>query len=256
MNFRRLLKPAVATTLFAASATLFAAAVNNLAPKITTTPYPIAKLGQPYQYDIRATDPEGSTVQYSVAQGPNGMSYDASAKAARWTPTQLGLTQVAMRASDNWGAYDEQQYSLRTVADFCELYPITIPQTIAVNARSGQVLTIPRGAGAGNFSWLTWNGVADVPTLTASLLPPGDSYNYVNPSQPTDHVLDMGDWAQGATGAMVASEVRARLDALKTRDIIIPTWSGGRGMAPTATTPWGSLPKCASRTTTSPATAG
>src|SRR5687768_6131575 len=132
MPMRRALKTGSFVVLCAASATLLAAAVYNSAPVIDSKPYPVAEVGQSYGYAVHATDVDGNAIEYSVQQGPGGMTYSTSAKAAKWTPTasQIGLAQVKVRAKDSWGAYSDQSYSLRTVADFCELYPITIPQQL------------------------------------------------------------------------------------------------------------------------------
>jgi RHS repeat-associated protein len=232
MHIRRVLKSSFALALFVGSATLFAAAVTNNAPVIDSAPYPVAEVGQHYKYAIHATDADGNAVEYSVQSGPDGMAYSEDAKAALWTPalSQAGVQQVRVRARDSWGAYTEQQFALRTVGDFCELYPITVPLTLVANARSGDSLgIISRGTGAGNFSWLSWAGKVDPNTLAASLVSPGDSFNYVNPDNAGDHLLEIADWAQGATGSMNASVVRARLDALKNRDIVVPAWSEVRG---------------------------
>ncbi|MFA6984719.1 MAG: Ig-like domain-containing protein [Arenimonas sp.] len=229
---RRALKLSGWTLVLGLSATLLAAVVDNLAPVFDSTPYPVAEVGQTYRYDVHATDPDGNDVAYSLEQGPAGMAYSESEQAVGWTPAadQTGLTQVAVRARDSWGASAEQSYTLRTVADYCEIYPITIPQQLLVDAASGDQLDqIARGTGAGNFSWLTWGGDTNAPTLATSLLPPGDSYNYVSPDSGADHLLEVADWAQGATGSMNADAVRSNLDALKTQDIIIPTWSTVRG---------------------------
>ena len=232
MQASRVLKFSAFALLAITSASLLAAAVNNVAPQIDSKPYPVAEVGQPYKYAVHATDVDGNAIAYSVEQGPAGMTYTAAAAAATWTPSgsELGMHQVTVRARDGWGAHSDQQFSLRTVADFCELYPITIAQSVVDSAHSGDLLgNFARGTGAGNFSWLSWSGAVDAPTLANSLLPPGDSYTYVNPDDSTDHLLEIQDWAQGATGSMNSSAVRARLDALRARDIIIPTWSEIRG---------------------------
>src|SRR5690606_23817455 len=44
-----------------------------------------------------------------------------------------------------------------------------------------------------------------------------------------DAVLNVADFVRGATGAMNAAAVRARLDALKNRDILLPVWDQRRG---------------------------
>lgn len=80
----------------------------------------------------------------------------------------------------------------------CELYPIALPEQVLAPLAPGAVVNeMPRGTGAGNFSWLSWTGANDAPTLAASLQVPGNSQTYVNPDQPDDHLLHLGDYAQG-----------------------------------------------------------
>lgn len=233
LSVRRVLKISAVLILIGLSASLLAAVINNLAPVIDSTPYPVAELGQTYRYAVHATDPDGNDVGYSVQQGPTGMAYSEEDKAVTWMPAadQLGLSQVTVRARDSWGASVDQTYALHTVADYCEIYPVTIPQQLLIDAKTGDLFNqIARGTGAGNFSWLTWDGATDAPTLASSLLPPGDSYNYVSPDNSADHLLEIDDWAQGATGSMNADAVRDHLDALKRQDIVIPTWAAVRGL--------------------------
>src|SRR6478736_7268990 len=128
MQASRVVKFSVLATLAIAAASLLAAAGNHTEPQIDSKPYPVAEVGQPYKYAVHATDPDGNPITYSVEQGPAGMGYASANATATWTPTgsQLGIHQVTVRAKDGWGAHSDQQYTLRTVADFCELYPITI----------------------------------------------------------------------------------------------------------------------------------
>ncbi|MFN2334179.1 MAG: hypothetical protein ABR550_07115, partial [Wenzhouxiangellaceae bacterium] len=81
----------------------------------------------------------------------------------------------------------------------------------------------------GNFSWLTWAGNPSAPVLANSLVPPGDSYTYINPDDDSDWLLTPGDWTQGAPGAMNSSAIRDNLDALLGTEITVPVWSEFRG---------------------------
>ena len=85
------------------------------------------------------------------------------------------------------------------------------------------------GTGPGNFGWLTWRGDPSVPTLATSLTPPGDSATYVNPSDPTDRTISVGDWVQGRPGVANSSQGRAALDALIGQDITVPVWDVANG---------------------------
>ena len=105
-----------------------------------------------------------------------------------------------------------------------------------LSAQEGDVFKIWNGSGAGNFGWLVWNtGVsANANTLENSLTWPGDSidynpcsgpgcpggagvtgsgfdYNvpgYIDPLDPTDHALQIGDQVAGSTGTINASGVQ------------------------------------------------
>jgi RHS repeat-associated protein len=231
LSIRRFFRGSAVLLLVGASAGVLAAVVSNLAPVFDSTPYPVAEVGQTYRYTPHANDPEGNALTYSLTQAVPGMAWSSSDNAAMYTPTeaQIGSGQVTVQVRDSWGAATSQTYPLRTVADFCEIYPITVPQSLVANVRPGDEFTlVPRGSMTGNFSWLTWTGATDAPTLAGSLTAPGNSYNYANPSNPMDRLLEIGDWAQGATGSMNAWPVREQMDRLKTRDIVIPTWDANR----------------------------
>ena len=58
--------------------------------------------------------------------------------------------------------------------------------------------------------------------LVTSLTPPGDSYTYINPGSPADHVVSIGDWVQDRPGVANSGIVREALDSLKTVNIVIP----------------------------------
>ncbi|MFN7783664.1 MAG: Ig-like domain-containing protein, partial [Lysobacterales bacterium] len=208
------------------------ASCSNRPPRFITEPPRFARVGRLYRYDSAARDPDQDPVTLSQTLGPAGTAYDPATGRLRWTPTeaQLGLHAMGLRAADPKGASSDQNFDVRVVQDFCPIYPITLPSELlkglAVGARINQ---LPRGTGPGNFSWLSWSGATDAPTLANSLQPPGDSYTYRNPDNSADQVLNIADFAQGATGAMNAAAVRAALDRLKQEDILLPVWSERRG---------------------------
>jgi YD repeat-containing protein len=137
---------------------------------------------------------------------------------------------MGLRAADPKGASSDQNFDVRVVQDFCPIYPITLPSAVLDGLSVGATINqLPRGTGPGNFSWLSWGGATNAPTLAASLQPPGDSYTYRNPDNSADQVLNIDDFAQGATGSMNAAAVREALDRLKQEDILLPAWSERRG---------------------------
>lgn len=92
----------------------------------------------------------------------------------------------------------------------------------------------------GNFGWLTWNGVNNIPNLAESLTPPGDApEKYFNPGTPdngwtpdhNDKAIMVGKWVQGAPGNKNGAAVRAQLDwhiANKT-PMVIPLYDAVAG---------------------------
>ena len=112
----------------------------------------------------------------------------------------------------------------------CGLYPIALSSQTLTGVQPGTVVNnIMNGKQPGNFGWLTWAGSPSVPTLAASLTPPGNSDTYVNPDNPNDRVLSVGDWVQGKPGVSNSKNVRDALDALKAVDIVVPVWDQTRG---------------------------
>jgi hypothetical protein len=102
-----------------------------------------------------------------------------------------------------------------------DLYPIALHQS--------SVAGVYNGAQSGNFGWLTWAGSPNEPTLVRSLTPPGDSGTYINPLNPSDHVVSAGDWVRGKPGVTNSDKVRSSLDVLKQIDITVPVWDRATG---------------------------
>ena len=70
------------------------------APYFASEPVTSARVGVPYDAQMVAVDPQGSSVTYSVVTGPTGLAIDASTGAITWTPTgaQAGPQNVHLRA--------------------------------------------------------------------------------------------------------------------------------------------------------------
>ncbi|MGD8813064.1 MAG: Ig-like domain-containing protein, partial [Anaerolineales bacterium] len=112
----------------------------------------------------------------------------------------------------------------------CELFPIALHVETIANATPGEALVdIFNGAQPGNFGWLAWTGHPSEGTLVTSLTPPGDSETYINPDDPEDQELWIGDWVQGKPGVSNSKHVRQALDALKELEIAVAVWDDVRG---------------------------
>src|SRR5688572_6147025 len=83
----------------------------------------------------------------------------------------------------------------------CELFPLALSSHALADATIGSTLPdVFNGTQPGNFGWLTWAGSPSVPTLVQSLTAPGDSGTYINPANPQDHQVSIGDWVRGKPG--------------------------------------------------------
>ena len=111
-----------------------------------------------------------------------------------------------------------------------DLYPIALNIRTVTGVPVGGVLrNIYNGFGTGNFGWLTWAGSPSEPTLATSLTPPGNSSTYINPFNPSDHIVSLGDWVQGKPGVSNSDQVRNALNILETIDITVPVWDQATG---------------------------
>lgn len=111
-------------------------AEGNLPPTITSTPSQVATAGEPYQYQVVATDDGDNPLEYSLVAGPTGMSMTAGGLVS-WSPAddQAGNFSVAVRVTDEEGASVTQSYTLSV--DSGNRNPV-ITSLPAGSARSGQ----------------------------------------------------------------------------------------------------------------------
>jgi hypothetical protein len=133
----------------------------------------------------------------------------------------------------------------------CELYPIALHVSSLAGRPPGALIAdVYNGNGPGNFGWLSWTGQPGEPRLAGSLTPPGDSQTYVNPADPKDRVVSVGDWVPGKPGVSNSRAVRDALDRLKTIDATLPVWDAAAG------TGSGASPGCGWPTTACPVRTG
>jgi len=115
----------------------------------------------------------------------------------------------------------------------CPSYPFALPAQLLVNVPTNTVImNIVNGVQLNNFGWLTWTGDTSDAALVASLTPPGNSTNYVNPDNLADHEISVGDWV--LSRPMVSKKsVRNALDNLISVDIVVPVFDDVRGSGST-----------------------
>lgn len=89
----------------------------NRAPEIASSPVTTATVGQPYTYQVTATDPDaGDVLTYSLPTAPTGMTIDAAGGLIEWTPDRAGAAEVVARVRDAGGLTDEQDFTIAVTA--------------------------------------------------------------------------------------------------------------------------------------------
>lgn len=97
----------------------------NDPPFFTSTPLTTAIAGTPYQCPLRAHDPDGDFLSFTLLDAPEGMMVDSSLGDPRsallsWTPSpsQIGESHpVTVQVSDSRGGIDTQSFTLAVAAD-------------------------------------------------------------------------------------------------------------------------------------------
>jgi RHS repeat-associated protein len=86
----------------------------NQSPMIRSVPLTAATVGNRYIYAVRAVDPEGDALAFSIPNAPAGMSIDSTTGLLSWTPSLsgLGVNQVTLRVTDALGGASEQSFSI------------------------------------------------------------------------------------------------------------------------------------------------
>jgi RHS repeat-associated protein len=91
---------------------------TNDAPSISSQPPSPAVVALPYQYQVRAQDPNGDALSFQLEAPPSGMAIDTQTGLVTWAPTsaQVGMHRVTIAVSDGRGATTRQAFDLPVVA--------------------------------------------------------------------------------------------------------------------------------------------
>ncbi len=86
----------------------------NLPPTIASRAPAEATVDERYVYGVRAIDPEGDIVTFTLIAAPTGMTIDSQRGVIRWTPTssQLGTVTVTLAATDARGNTATQSFDI------------------------------------------------------------------------------------------------------------------------------------------------
>ncbi len=86
----------------------------NVAPLVHSQPRTKIAAGKDWFYFIDASDADGDPLSFVLNDAPAGLSFDATARSMRWTPTlaQLGSQSVKLTLTDGRGGTTEQSFSI------------------------------------------------------------------------------------------------------------------------------------------------
>ncbi|MCX6879255.1 MAG: fibro-slime domain-containing protein [Verrucomicrobia bacterium] len=88
--------------------------------------------GNPFAYDVNATDPDGDTIQYGQVSGPPGATIASSSGQLFWIPENVGQYPFIVSASDGRGGMDQQQFTLNVIRN-------DAPPVVGIQATASQV---------------------------------------------------------------------------------------------------------------------
>ncbi|GAI80035.1 unnamed protein product, partial [marine sediment metagenome] len=98
-------------------------APSNQAPTINSIP-PGGNLllGEPYTYDVEATDLDGDTLTYNFISNPAGMTIISATGIINWIPTMVGNFNVSIEVSDG-ELSDTQSFTIGVSLPIAEMKP-------------------------------------------------------------------------------------------------------------------------------------
>ena len=119
-----------------------AAAVLNSEPVIRSTPNTSAAVGQPYQYRVRADDPDADTLAFALPVAPAGMTIDPATGVVTWVPSEsdAGPQNVTIRVQDSGGLFVLQSFAVQVssssngspiAAD--DLYEVRVDESLGIS---------------------------------------------------------------------------------------------------------------------------
>ncbi len=102
---------------YSISVSTTAAPASNQSPEITSQPIFAAAVGQSYQYQVTARDPEGAALTYALQDAPQGMTIDPLTGLIQWTPSadEVGTYTVSVLAQDAQGAVAGQSFKVNSI---------------------------------------------------------------------------------------------------------------------------------------------
>ncbi len=90
---------------------------ENFNPTIISEPVTSVLEDEQYFYDVDAEDADGDDIAYSLEQAPQSMNINNVTGEISWLPENgdTGTQDIRIKAQDNYGGYDVQNYTLQVI---------------------------------------------------------------------------------------------------------------------------------------------
>ena len=95
---------------------IFLDGFENNPPEIVSIPVTTATVGQPYSYDVDATDIDDDVLTYFLIEAPLGMEIDSNTGIISWTPLFPEDTPVEVEVRDPPGGTARQSWTINVAA--------------------------------------------------------------------------------------------------------------------------------------------
>lgn len=119
---------------YAANGVVSGAGGAGSAPVITSTPPASATVGQPYSYQVTASDADGAAFAFSLATAPAGMAISAASGMLNWLPSsaQAGQNTATVKVADPTGLSASQTFSVMVAKP--NTVPVGVPDSYSTAA--------------------------------------------------------------------------------------------------------------------------
>ncbi|MEM6469374.1 MAG: choice-of-anchor C family protein [Planctomycetota bacterium] len=110
---------------------------DNAPPTIVSEPLRTAETNALFRYDALATDVDGDPIEYSVLNGPTGLTVHPTLGAVVWIPSedQAGLHDVVLQARDGLGGLDNQSFQIDvSLPNAAPIITSQAPETVVAGA--------------------------------------------------------------------------------------------------------------------------
>jgi RHS repeat-associated protein len=114
----------------------------NSPPTITSSPVTSVNVGDTYRYAVKAADPDGDALSFSLVAAAPRMTIDSRTGVIVWLPQigDIGPHTITVRATDPAGAFADQTFTLTVGAD-TDAPPVSI-RLSSQTTNIGQTVTI------------------------------------------------------------------------------------------------------------------